>query len=152
MIRKEWLIQFINFSIVGFLNTIISIGTYYVCIYLFHMHYQLANFLGFLVSVTNAYFWNSRCVFKAKTERRADMMSMYAKTLLCYGGTYFLGVGLLWIWVEILHIREGIAPLLNLLITIPTNYLLQKMWVYRKKDMQKTQDQGFVERKKDKKN
>ena len=127
------MIQFIKFGIVGVSNTLINLGVYYFCIYVLGLHYQLANLIGFFVSVTNAYYWNSKYVFKGDGKRSwSEHIKQYGKTVTAYGGTYLLGVALLWLWVEKLHIPEGIAPLINLIITIPLNFVINKFWTFRK--------------------
>ena len=128
-----WL-QFIQFGIVGASNTLIALGVYQLCLHAFHMHYQLANLLSFVVSVTNAYYWNSRYVFKsdeAKNFRRHA--AAYLKTLLSYGSTFLLSTALLTLWVEVFHMSKAIAPIINLVITIPLNFMLNKFWTFRSK-------------------
>lgn len=51
--------------------------------------------------------------------------------------TYFLtgvlvATFFLWLWIEVLEINNNIAPLLNLFITIPLNFIMNKFWVYRR--------------------
>lgn len=126
------LLQFVKFGLVGVSNTLISLLVYYLCYYALHFPYQLSNFLGFLVSVINAYFWNQRFVFAKEGGRTpAQHAQAFAKTLATYGFTYLLSAALLYVYVEKIHISEGIAPLLNLLVTIPTNFLLNKLWTFR---------------------
>jgi putative flippase GtrA len=127
--HPKWglLLQFIKFGIVGASNTLISLGVYYLCFYGLRFHYQISNLLAFLISVTNAYFWNSRVVFKVKGNK-ASRWKAYFRTVLAYGSTYLLSAGLLWLWTEAVGISPGIAPLINLLITIPLNFVLIKKW------------------------
>ena len=130
--RWGGLIQFVKFGIVGVSNTLIALGVYWVCFYLLNLHYQLSNLISFVVSVTNAYYWNSRYVFKSGRKRTArEHIKAYGKAFLSYGSTYLLSAGLLYLWVEKLHISEGIAPMINLLVTIPLNFILNKKWAFR---------------------
>ncbi len=123
-------IQFIKFGIVGLSNTIISLLVYYICIWL-GLHYILANFLGFLVSVLNAFFWNSKCVFKEKQEKSAP--KAFVKVFISYGVSFLLSTILIFLMVEILQISEWLAPLLRLLVTIPLNFLVNKFWAFKDK-------------------
>ncbi len=124
--------QFIKFSAVGVSNTLISLAVYWLCFYGLHWHYQLSNLVAFVISVTNAYYWNQRFVFAKEGRRdfRAHARA-YGKAFLSYGATYLVGVALLALWVEVLGVDEGIAPLLNLIITVPANYLLNRFWAFR---------------------
>ena len=128
-----FVIQFLKFGIVGISNTLIGLGGYYLLIYL-GVNYILANIIAFVAGTCNAYFWNSRYVFK-KTDN--GTVKPLVKTFITYGSTLLLGTGLLFIMVEILKISQWIAPLINLCVTIPCNFLLTKFWVFRKKALAK---------------
>ncbi|MDE7251836.1 MAG: Coenzyme F420 hydrogenase/dehydrogenase, beta subunit C-terminal domain [Acetatifactor sp.] len=120
--------QFIKFGIVGVLNTVICLVVYYV---LMHMgiHYIPAYICGFLTSVINAYFWNSRFVFTGKKEQSA--VKAFAKVLMAYGGTFLSSIVMVTFMVEVLKVPEEIAPIIKMVITIPVNYLLNKFWAFK---------------------
>lgn len=126
---KQWqgFMQFVRFCLVGVSNTLISYGIYYIFVAVKPELYLIGYTAGFVASVLNAYFWNSRYVFKKKDEKAKTM----AKTFLAYGTNLFIGGGLLFLMVDVIHIHEMIAPLLNLAVTVPLNFLLNKFWVMR---------------------
>ena len=125
--------QFIKFGIVGLSNTIISLGVYELCLYL-GVHYLPADALGLVISVINAYYWNNRVVFgDGQKKPFAHHVRMYFKSLAAYGGAFVLNQLLLVLWVEIVGIPEWLAPFLNLAITIPVNFLVNKYWTFRKR-------------------
>ena len=43
----------------------------------------------------------------------------------------FLSEVLLLLWVECLGINEYVAPVLNLLVTVPLNFFIQKYWAFK---------------------
>ena len=55
------------------------------------------------------------------------------KTYLAYGGTAILSTVLLWFEVDIMKLSDVIMPLINLLLTIPLNYIINKYWAFKKK-------------------
>ena len=119
--------QLVKFGIVGVSNTLISLLIYYVLIY-FKVNYIVANTVGFIVSVLNAYYWNNRYVFKKSNEGNLRPM---IKTFVSYGTTFVLSTILLVAMVDYLNISNIIAPILNLIITIPLNFLLNKFWTFK---------------------
>ena len=123
----ERILQFIKFCMVGVSNLAISLIVYYIFITINTKLYIIGNAVGFIVSVLNSYFWNSRFVFK-KTDEAAKTM---IKTFAAYSTNLILGTALLYVFVDIMHISEYIAPLLNLVITVPLNFLLNKLWVMK---------------------
>lgn len=122
--------QFIQFAIIGLSNTIINYVVYVILLYL-GMNYILANILGFFVSVVNAFYWNNYWVFKKKDNEERQFLKTLFKTFMTYAGTgLILNNILLVIWVRILGISTMRAPILNLLITVPTNFILNKFWTF----------------------
>ena len=121
------LFQFIKFCFVGLSNTAISLAVYYIFIAVNRNWYIAGNAAGFIVSVLNSYFWNSRYVFKKKDEVGKTMI----KTFAAYSTNLAIGTALLYLFVDILHISEIVAPLLNLVITVPLNFILNKVWVMK---------------------
>ena len=131
LMAKLW--QFIKFGIVGLSNTIISLGVYEVCLYL-GMHYLPADALGLVISVINAYYWNNRVVFgDGQKKPFSHHVRMYFKSRAAYGGAFVLNQLLLVLWVEIVGIPEWLAPFINLAVTIPINFLVNKYWTFGKK-------------------
>lgn len=131
LFQKLW--QFIKFGIVGLSNTLISLAVYEGCLYL-GVHYLLADPIGLVVSVVNAYYWNNRVVFgDGQKKPFRHHVRMYLKSLTAYGGAFVINIILLLVWVELAGVQEWLAPFLNLLITIPLNFLVNKYWTFGQK-------------------
>ncbi len=119
--------QFIKFALVGVSNLALSLVTYYGLIY-FHINYQIANIAGFVIGSLNGYLWNKRWVFKTKQSVLKGLLKFYTT----YLSTWALGAVLLFVEVEVLGFSEWVAPLFNVVITTPINYMLNKYWTFKK--------------------
>lgn len=125
------LLQFIKFGLVGVSNTVISYFLYIVFT-IRGFHYMAANFCAFAVSVLNSFFWNNRYVFKTKTGEKRHWLPVLAKTYVAYGITgLVLNSVLLYIEVDLFEMNELLAPIINLVITIPFNFIINKFWAYK---------------------
>lgn len=125
------IIQFLKFCAVGLTNTIIGYVVYSACVY-FGMHYLLANVVGFIVSVINAFYWSNKYVFKKESNEYRNNYTSFIKTILSYASTgIILNSIMLWLLIDEIHISEYIAPIIILLITVPTNYIMNKYWSFR---------------------
>jgi putative flippase GtrA len=124
---KKLFIQFIKFGIVGVMNTVVALSIYYFLVWV-GVHYFAANAVAFIISVLNAFFWSSKFVFKGSEK---SLLVRLAKVYAAYGFTFLLASGTLVVMVELLHISELIAPLLNLCITVPINFCVNKFWAFR---------------------
>lgn len=119
--------QFLKFGIVGVSNTLISLGVYYL-LYFMGVNYLIANTMGFIISVLNSYYWNNRYVFK-KTQK--GHLKPLIKTFMSYGLTFILSTGLLFLMVNYLGISKVVAPIIAIIITIPINFFMNKLWAFK---------------------
>lgn len=122
-------VQFIKFAIVGLSNTLISYIIYVLLISV-RLNYLAASIIGFVAGVANSFYWNNKYVF-AKTKAHI-IWKVFIKTLLSYSVTgLILANILLYIWVDIVHIHEMIAPIINLFLTTPLNFIFNKFWAFK---------------------
>lgn len=127
------LIQFIKFGIVGLSNTLISYVVYAGLSYI-GVHYLIASVVSFIVSVLNAFFWSNKYVFKKQNDEYRNLWWTLLKTFLSYAGTgLVLSNILLVFFVEKIGISKYIAPLTNLIITVPLNFVINKFWSFKTK-------------------
>lgn len=147
--------QFIKFGIVGVSNTLISEGIYCVLVY-FDIPYLPAYFIGFSLSVLNAYYWSNKYVFKEDPEEGERVWwKVLLKTYVAYFWGFVVSAVLLVVWIDVVQLSRylgGLASLfsergfpqvdadflgetlaagINLLITVPMNFVVNKFWAYR---------------------
>jgi len=124
---QELFNQFIKFGVIGVSNTLIHLAIYYSLSYL-GAHYILAHVTGFVVSVLNAYYWNNKYVF---TKTDTVVLRTVLKVFVSYGITFLVSTLTLFIMVHYIGISDKIAPIINLLFTVPVNFLLNKYWAFQ---------------------
>lgn len=126
------LIQFVKFGIVGISNTLISYCTYAVLVWL-GVNFLLSNLIGFVVSVLNSFYWNSRYVFDLNNADTKQKLKALIKTFISYAGTgLVLSSAMLILWIDIVQLSKYIAPIINLIITVPVNFVVNKVWAFKK--------------------
>ncbi|MGN1148142.1 MAG: GtrA family protein [Lachnospiraceae bacterium] len=161
--KKEGFWQFIKFGLVGVSNTLVSEGVYAILVFL-GVHYLPASFIGFSLSVLNAYYWSNKYVFKeSESGEKRVWWRVLLKTYIAYFWGYVVHALLLVFWVDIVRISRFMGPLagffaglglekmdarmlgellaavLNLMITVPMNFVLNKYWAYRQKERGKSE-------------
>lgn len=154
--RTASLMQFVKFGIVGMSNTAISYAIEILCYYVlfvqteFSVFRRLCSILGiefsvetarilftsilaFVVSVTNSYYWNNKHVFGSK-EKKSIMqhISTYLKTAACYALTGLFLAPWAKTWLGEQGIPYWFSTLLVLIVTIPLNFVMNKLWAFRK--------------------
>lgn len=149
-------IQFIKFGLVGISNTLIS-ELIYVIVICLHGHYVAATFLGFSISVLNAYYWGNKYVFTQQEDEVRVWWKVLIKTYIAYAGGFVLDVVLLFLWIDVLQIGTYMQPIadilhrigwnsvdtqligqllakaLNIILIVPINFIMNKYWAYRQK-------------------
>lgn len=147
--------QFIKFGIVGVSNTLVSEVIYCVLVF-FHVPYLPAYFIGFMLSVLNAYYWSNKYVFKEEPgEGGRVWWKVLARTYAAYLWGFIVSAVLLVVWIDVVQLSRylgGLADIfsrhgfpqadadflgktlaagLNLLVTVPMNFVVNKFWAYR---------------------
>lgn len=138
-LQHNSLIQFVKFGIVGLSNTVISYVLYAITLLLLQKNmlfpksdYLLAQIVAFVLSVLWSFYWNDRMVFVVEEGRKRSPGKALLKTYVSYSFTgLFLNSILLILWVNILGISEFIAPIINLLVSVPLNFLINKFWAFK---------------------
>lgn len=138
-IQHTSFMQFIKFGIVGLSNTIISYVLYAVVLLLLQkkmlfpkIDYLLAQIVAFVLSVLWSFYWNNRMVFVVEEGHKRSLWKSLIKTYISYSFTgLFLNSILLILWVNILGISEFIAPIINLIVSVPLNFIINKFWAFK---------------------
>ena len=140
IIKKVWNLykkydEMINYLIVGGLTTVVSLGTYYFCVYTFlnpnnAFQLQIANIISWISCVTFAYFTNRIFVFKSKrTDILKEAISFYGSRI----ATLLLEMGIMFVFVTILHFNDKIIKLVAQVVITILNYVLSKLLIFKKK-------------------
>lgn len=61
-----------------------------------------------------------------------EELRLYFKTFVAYGATFVLSSVLLFLMVQIIGISQMVAPIINLAITTPLNFIINKFWTFTK--------------------
>ena len=151
------ILQFIKFVLVGVSNTFISEIIYVILVFL-GMHYAPATFIGFSISVLNAYYWGNRYVFKAQEgEEKRVWWKVLLKTYIAYAGGFVLDIIMLFVWIDVVQISQYMQPVvdichtiglsvvdaglagevvakaINVVTIVPLNFIVNKYWAYKQR-------------------
>lgn len=142
--RIGTIIQFIKFAIVGVTNTLISYFLYIAVIIILQpfdlaFDYFLANIVAFILSVLWSFYWNNKCVFTIKDGEKRNWLFALIKTFLAYS---FSGLVLnnifSYLFITCMGISKYVAPIINMLIGVPINFIVNKFWAFKTEVEEKT--------------
>ena len=117
--------RFARYILFGVLNTAL---TYIIYILLLQFaSYQFAYTITFVCGIFTSYLFNARFVFSARLSVRAGFQFAFS-----YFIQYLVGLGLLFLFVEVLMIRKTLAPFLLLILIVPSNYMINRHVIARR--------------------
>ena len=135
----EALKQFVKFGMIGVTNTAVSYCIYLAVLLFLQRRnlfpdtdYLIGNVLSFLLSVLWSFYWNRRFVFRPEEGRTLSWPQALLKTYISYAFTGLVLNNILsLVLVGFFGVSKLIAPVMNLLISVPVNFLLNKFWAFR---------------------
>lgn len=129
----------IKFLFVGGWNTLFSFLTFIGLYFLFqkifaidYFAYTSAQFIGFVLSVINAYVFHRLITFNSKT-RGKEMIMEFIRFCSTYVVLFIIGLIAMPLFVEILKIRPIPASIILNTIVIATSYLGHSLFSFRKR-------------------
>lgn len=137
--RMEGILQFFKFGIVGLSNTVIAYVIYVIVLLFFqtigilgNIDYLVSQVITFILSVLWSFYWNNKYVFNNTHDGGRNIVQALMKAYMSYAFTgLFLSSILSVLWVQFLEIDKMIAPLINLLIKVPINFIINKFWTFK---------------------
>lgn len=130
------LTQFVKFGLVGVTNTVISY-TINILVLKFLQPYDLSwdyvagNLVAFVLSVLWSFYWNNKYVFTQQRGQKRKIGPALLKTYISYGFTGIILTNILsYLWIDKLGISKYVAPLINLIVSIPLNFIINKFWAF----------------------
>lgn len=127
--------EIINYIIVGVLTTVVSLLTYYICVFTLlnpkdALQLQIANTISWITCVTFAYFTNRKYVFKSENKNKLNEAS---KFYLSRVSTLVIDMLCMLFFVTILRINDKLAKIFIQFIILVLNYMFSKLFVFKNK-------------------
>lgn len=128
--------EIINYLIFGVLTTVISLIVYYGLTYTIinpdnAFMLQVANVISWIAGVLFAYFTNRKYVFESKNENKLKEFLSFVGARIT---TLLLDMAIMGVGVSLLHGNDKIMKLISQVLVIVGNYLLSKIFVFRKRE------------------
>ena len=133
LFRFPSLVQFIKFSLVGALNTLVDLFVYLALTRLlawFGENYLVANAVSFSLAVTNSFFINRKWTFRDEDKKKLGKkyLKFFVSSLVALAAVelamYFL--------VGVLGVYDVYAKFMVVVVSVGFSFSLSKLWVFRK--------------------
>ena len=126
--------EIVNYLIFGVLTTVVSLVTYYICVYTVldpeqAVQLQIANVISWILGVTFAYVTNRKFVFESNEKNKIKEASKFVTSRIA---TLLMDMAIMYVGVTALKFNDKIMKLVSQVVVIVMNYILSKILVFKK--------------------
>jgi putative flippase GtrA len=107
------------FVFFGAVRTVLSYGIYLLLV--LFLAYPTAYTVSYVADIFISYYLNARFVFREKLR-----LSKALQFPIVYLAQYLIGLGSLYLLIEVAHLSKFFAPIVVVVITVPCTYLLSR--------------------------
>ena len=133
---KELIIKYkfiILYGIFGVLTTVINIGVYGVLYSGLGVSNVISNVIAWVISVLFAFITNKLWVFESKSFNFKLFVKELGSFTVCRVATGVLDLGIMFVGVDLLNGPAIILKVASNIIVIILNYVMSKIFVFKKK-------------------
>jgi putative flippase GtrA len=124
----NWL-QLVRFALVGGAGFVVNVAVYALFVHGAGFEYRVASIIAWLVAVVNNFLLNRHWTFDARDQGRAHHQA--ARFLLVSLAAEIVSLALLTLFVESAHIAKVPAQALAVALSMPFNFVGNKLWTFR---------------------
>ncbi|MGD0613127.1 MAG: GtrA family protein [Anaerolineales bacterium] len=125
-----WLKQAVKFGMVGVLNTVVDLGTYFVLTRWLGMAGLpvAAKSISYGVGILNSFFWNKTWTFRSNASTWKTLIPFILVSLAGLA----MNTGGMQLGLYVLHLPELVALALATVFTLAWNFVFSKFVIFRK--------------------
>ncbi len=124
----------ILYIVFGVLTTAINIVSFFICTRAFGLGVMTSNIIAWITSVLFAFVTNKIYVFNSRNYSIKFVLKELFDFTVSRGATGALDMGLMYLFVSVIHMEDMISKIIINIIVIILNYVLSKLYVFRKRD------------------
>jgi dolichol-phosphate mannosyltransferase len=128
--KKETVMQFFRFAIVGVINTLINLAVLYILTDFLKIYYLISAVFAFLVAVTNSFILNKIWTFKENM--RDKTTTKYSKFFIISILALLINLAILYLLTSIFHIYYLISQIIAIGISLWINFFGNKLWTFKR--------------------
>lgn len=131
--------EIVSYVFFGLLTTVVSMVTFYLfnellgkARFLGNKNYLIANALSWIAAVLFAFVTNKLFVFSSRSWKAAVVWKEFAGFISARLFSLLVDMGLMYLFVSAMGMREMIAKLIVQIVIVIINYVFSKLFIFRK--------------------
>jgi len=130
----------IDYLFWGGVAFVLSMVLFYIFANMMMIEEQIANVITWIICVIFTYMTNRTFVFKSKTTGAKAITKEFTEFTSARLATLVLENIVLFICIDLLSWHNMIAKLIGQFLVIVSNYVLSKLWIFKKKETTESVD------------
>lgn len=127
--RPHLIRQVLIFCGVGGLNTLLSLGIILSLSEIFHVHYVLANTVGYAMGLLSGYLLHKKITFKTQDGNAAPLQQFFI-FLIVFAIGYTVQLGALMMLVETVHVPNILAQIIAWVVYVSISFAGHKFFTF----------------------
>lgn len=128
-----WNNPVLKYIFLGGCATLVNLISYYILRMTTNLDINTANVISIFLAMMFAYYTNSRFVFESQAVLFKDKFREFCKFVSARLMTMVVEVGGVWLMADVMKINDYIAKFVIQFIVLVLNYILSKVFVFKKK-------------------
>lgn len=116
----------------GGCTTLVNVIAYFISTRIFHIHLLASTAIAWFLAVVFAYVTNRRYVFLSKNTNFNAILFEFASFIFCRVFTGALDMGIMYVFVSLLHYNDFIIKIASNAIVIIGNYVASRFFIFRR--------------------
>jgi putative flippase GtrA len=129
-ITKNNFFEFIRFSIVGIVNTLVNLAVLFILTEFFGVYYIISAIFAFLAAVTNSFILNKIWTFKYKSKK--DIHIRYFQFLIVSIIAFIVNMLILYVFTEYFNFYYMLSQIIGVACNLIINFLGNKLWTFKR--------------------
>lgn len=126
--KRREIVTYLIFGILGFL---ISTVSYAICRKL-GLDIAVSNVVSWILAVVFMFATNKKIVFQSKNKKKNEDIREFILFIVARVFTLFLETGVILLLIDVMHSSDLIAKCIGQVVVIVSNYILSKIFIFRK--------------------
>lgn len=126
--------EIILYLVFGGLTTLVNYASYFIFSHLINCSVVTSTSIAWIIAVLFAYITNKLWVFESKSIKKKALLKEAVSFFAARAFSGVLDVGIMALFVDVLHFNDLIIKILSNIVVIIINYILSKFWIFKKKN------------------
>jgi putative flippase GtrA len=124
--------EVILYTFFGGCTTVVNVIAYVISTRVFHIHLLASTAIAWFLAVVFAYITNRKYVFLSKNTNINAIIIEFASFIFCRVFTGALDMGIMYLFVNILHYNDFIIKIVSNIIVIIGNYVASRLFIFKR--------------------